>query len=294
MYYKLLITIFFFGLLGCQKPLWKQQIKGFKSYSKQEFWYKWYGTNSAAAKAQTGQQIQINYTILKGTKVLQTSFGSLSPIYVEMPKVQFDNFFTKALRLMAVGDSLHIKIKAENITDLLGDFVHEFEEGELVDFYYKCYAIKSAKAHQKEVAMQQNRIDSIQNKIKNLIEDYLINPSEANIQYTPSKLGYILFPNAPLTSRQPQEGQTVKIHYICYTQEGLIIDNSLTNRIPLDFVVGTSSFIQGISEGVQLMKEQQTAFLVVPPVLAYGKEGSADIIAPNSTLFFYIELLSID
>jgi len=63
--------------------------------------------------------------------------------------------------------------------------------------------------------------------------------------------------------------------------------------VPLKFKVGSNAIIDGISQGALLLGEGGAAFLVVPPQLAYGEEGSPPTIAPHSQLFFYIELITI-
>lgn len=41
------------------------------------------------------------------------------------------------------------------------------------------------------------------------------------------------------------------------------------------------------------MKKGQTAFVMIPPELAYGEEGYGDMVPPNATLVFKIEVVDI-
>lgn len=41
------------------------------------------------------------------------------------------------------------------------------------------------------------------------------------------------------------------------------------------------------------MKVGQTAFVMVPPEMGYGKEGAGEMVPPNATLLFKIEVLEI-
>jgi FKBP-type peptidyl-prolyl cis-trans isomerase FklB len=51
--------------------------------------------------------------------------------------------------------------------------------------------------------------------------------------------------------------------------------------------------IPGWTEALQLMKEGAKWQLFIPPSLAYGEKGAGQVIGPNSTLIFDVELISI-
>jgi FKBP-type peptidyl-prolyl cis-trans isomerases 1 len=53
-----------------------------------------------------------------------------------------------------------------------------------------------------------------------------------------------------------------------------------------------SEFMKCLSEGIQLMKQGGKARLICPPEIALGKEGN-DVIPPDSTLVFDVELLEV-
>jgi FKBP-type peptidyl-prolyl cis-trans isomerase FkpA len=63
---------------------------------------------------------------------------------------------------------------------------------------------------------------------------------------------------------------------------------------PLSFVVGTTSYISGLSQGVTGMKVGGKRRVILPPSLGYGTTGSNDgVIRPNEWLVFELELLSV-
>jgi FKBP-type peptidyl-prolyl cis-trans isomerase FklB len=51
--------------------------------------------------------------------------------------------------------------------------------------------------------------------------------------------------------------------------------------------------IPGWTEALQLMKEGAKWQLFVPSGLAYGEQGAGQVIGPNATLIFEVELISI-
>jgi FKBP-type peptidyl-prolyl cis-trans isomerase len=77
------------------------------------------------------------------------------------------------------------------------------------------------------------------------------------------------------------------VHYTGKLLDGSTFDSSY-DRKPFQFTVGTSQVIPGWEKAVKSMKVGQTAFIMIPPELAYGKEGLGDMIPPNSTLVFKI------
>lgn len=279
------------NLTACRRPIWQQQLRGLKSYAKQEFWYELITSNPKAPKPQVGEEVQIEYTLQRGSTVLDHSYDNTFPILVQVPEARYDNFFTKALKLMAEGDSLRLLIPADEIPELLGDFAPLFEEDELVTFTYKMEAIKSEATKQQEIMAEQAYLDSIRKKIPTLIQNFEQKKLEG-VQTTASGLSYLLLDEGK--GPAAAVGDFVQVHYICFTQDQRIVDDSYTNMVPMSFQIGSQSLIEGWSEGIQLLKEGGKAVLFVPPQLAYGSQGNGDVIPPDTWLTFFIELMDVE
>jgi FKBP-type peptidyl-prolyl cis-trans isomerase FklB len=71
----------------------------------------------------------------------------------------------------------------------------------------------------------------------------------------------------------------------------LVIPKFFARQQPAEFQV--SQVIQGWTEGLQLMKEGAKYRFFIPAKLGYGQIGSGDVIEPNSTLIFDVELIEV-
>jgi FKBP-type peptidyl-prolyl cis-trans isomerase len=131
--------------------------------------------------------------------------------------------------------------------------------------------------------------------------------NEVNPAVKPSKevmkpvLQYkILQPAKDPNARSPQPGETVIVHYTGWLADkdgnpmmNAKFDSSIDRGTPFSFVIGRGMVIRGWDEGVRPMKIGEKRRLIIPAELAYGTRGAGDVIPPNATLVFDIELLDI-
>ncbi|WP_320677232.1 FKBP-type peptidyl-prolyl cis-trans isomerase [Prochlorococcus sp. MIT 1300] len=94
------------------------------------------------------------------------------------------------------------------------------------------------------------------------------------------------------TGDEASAGQTVSVHYRGTLENGNEFDSSY-GRGPFTFPLGAGRVIKGWDEGVAGMKVGGKRKLVIPPELGYGSRGAGQVIPPNATLIFEVELLSI-
>jgi FKBP-type peptidyl-prolyl cis-trans isomerase FkpA len=96
------------------------------------------------------------------------------------------------------------------------------------------------------------------------------------------------------------QGQVAVVHYTGWlydpaaqAQKGAKFDSSRDRGQPFSFTIGHGDVIRGWDEGVQGMQPGGQRRLVIPPALGYGEVGAQNVIPPNATLVFEIELLEI-
>lgn len=92
---------------------------------------------------------------------------------------------------------------------------------------------------------------------------------------------------------QAENGKAVEVHYTGYLLDGKVFDSSRERKEPIEFVLGQGQVIKGWDEGIALMSTGDKFKLIIPPGLAYGSKGSGNIIPPQATLVFDVELLSV-
>lgn len=92
---------------------------------------------------------------------------------------------------------------------------------------------------------------------------------------------------------EAHEGDTVEINYTGMFPDGKKFDSSLDRKETFKFAVGTGAVIRGFDLGVLGMKVGGKRKVTIPPDLGYGARGAGNVIPPNATLVFEIELVSV-
>jgi FKBP-type peptidyl-prolyl cis-trans isomerase FklB len=115
------------------------------------------------------------------------------------------------------------------------------------------------------------------------------NKAQPGVQTLPSGLQYKVLKEG--TGKTPKPSDTVVAHYEGTLIDGTVFDSSIKRGEPAEFPVG--QVIKGWTEILQRMKVGAKYKVFIPSELAYGPQQKGQIIGPNSTLIFDIELLDV-
>lgn len=115
------------------------------------------------------------------------------------------------------------------------------------------------------------------------------NKNKEGVKTLPSGLQYKVLTEG--SGKSPSATDTVNVNYRGTLIDGTEFDSSYKRGQAASFPV--NGVIPGWVEALQLMKEGAKWQLFIPSNLAYGDKGTGGTIAPNATLIFEVELLSI-
>ena len=94
---------------------------------------------------------------------------------------------------------------------------------------------------------------------------------------------------------EAQDYNKVVVNYTGTLEDGSIFDSSLkSGKTPFTFTLGVGSVIKGWDLGVKGMKVGGKRKLTIPADLGYGNNGAGNVIPPNATLTFEVELLEVE
>jgi len=97
-----------------------------------------------------------------------------------------------------------------------------------------------------------------------------------------------------------EPGVVAVVHYTGWlydesadNRRGTKFDSSVDRGQPFTFPLGGGRVIRGWDQGVAGMKVGGKRVLFIPPEFGYGARGAGNVIPPNATLVFEVELLEV-
>ena len=114
--------------------------------------------------------------------------------------------------------------------------------------------------------------------------DIIVSPTESGLYYIETETG---------TGDLPGINASVTLHYKGYLLDGRLFSGT-TNGNPFILSMSATNIIPGFLEGVEKMRKEGKARLIIPWDIGYGADGSSEgMIPPYSTLVFEVEIISI-
>ena len=95
----------------------------------------------------------------------------------------------------------------------------------------------------------------------------------------------------------PGEGIEIQNHYKVHVnyrgtlEDGTEFDSSFKRKQPFVFQIGLREVILGWEKGLMGMKIGGKRTIKIPPELGYGSKGAGELIPPNATLIFEVEIV---
>lgn len=89
-------------------------------------------------------------------------------------------------------------------------------------------------------------------------------------------------------------GNVVEVHYVGHSwSTKRQFDASWDRGDTFKFGLGKGQVIQGWDEGVAGMRVGGRRRITIPPRLGYGKRGAGNVIGPDETLVFVVDLIGV-
>ncbi|WP_228458193.1 peptidylprolyl isomerase [Chryseobacterium schmidteae] len=169
-------------------------------------------------------------------------------------------------------------------TDIVLEKVSIFSKGDEYKGYDAAKTFTEGKG--KIAANNKAMAEKAEAEAKKALEDL-----KAGMQVTESGLYYKI--TKKTEGKAAKAGDNVQVHYAGKLTNGTEFDSSFKRNEPLEFPVGTGRVIKGWDEGILLLKEGETATLLIPPAMGYGERGAGGVIPPNAWLIFDVELVKV-
>lgn len=146
---------------------------------------------------------------------------------------------------------------------------------------------------QEFTALQQERQQAEQAADAEEQRQFLVDNAERDgVVTTDSGLQYRVLEEGEADAPSPGATDTVNVHYHGTLTDGTVFDSSVERGTPMTLQL--DRVIAGWTEGLQLMQVGDRYRFFIPSELAYGANGAGEVVGPNATLIFDIELLGIE
>ena len=216
------------------------------------------------------------------SKSSQTAPAASSPLKTEKDRLSYSIGMNLGAGLKEQGIDVNSDMLLRGIKDAISDGKPLMTDEEI----RASLSTLKSQLQAKQAALQEKAASENKAKGDKFLAD---NKAKEGVVALPSGLQYKILKAG--TGPKPKPTDTVTTHYKGTLLDGTQFDSSYDRNEPATFPVG--GVIKGWTEALQLMPVGSKWQLFIPAELAYGERGAANVIGPNETLIFEVELLSI-
>ena len=185
-------------------------------------------------------------------------------------------------RMAADGMIIDVAAYAAGLEDAMAGAESKMTEEEINTEMTAYQERRQAKAEADRTALAQTNLEAGTAYMEEM-------SAREEVQMTESGLQYIVV--EPGAGDNPVAEDSVEVHYEGRLIDGTVFDSSFERGQTVTF--GLTQVIPGWTEGLQLMKPGGKFKFIIPPELGYGEGGAGQMIGPNATLVFDVELIAV-
>ncbi|MDB4927506.1 FKBP-type peptidyl-prolyl cis-trans isomerase [Mucilaginibacter sp.] len=264
-------------------------------------------TNKGGPRIKAGDFVSMNVIVKTDLdSVIDNTFLKGTPRLMILPNPIFKGDVFSALRLMAEGDSLSVKMSDDSIfkkTTRPAGFKGQFVIYDIkVEKVIPKGTMTGQALQEKAMAYVRGLADVIKNAEPAKINKYI---ADKKMKVTKTDSGLYYRVDKKGTGPTAAVNDTAVIVYVGSLFNGKIFDTNILEKAqsakifnpkreyqPIGIPVQPQKAIAGWIQGLQLLNKGAIATFIIPSKLAYGNNGNG-VIPPYSPLVYQIEVVSI-
>lgn len=167
--------------------------------------------------------------------------------------------------------------------------VYEKDSLANTEAYYAAYQEAYQKLQERAREIEQKRIAESKDNKANIEAGKEYADKAIKEGYTKAPSGIVYKIENPGTGAKVQPTDKVSIFYKGKKVDGTVFDETKTEP----YTASASAFIPGFNEALTMLSKGGKMTVIIPGELAYGLEGAGNLIGPNETLVFDIEIADV-
>ena len=217
---------------------------------------------------------------------------------------QFVGSLEEGLVMMHIGDKAAFAIRADSLAKyhtMPPSYVAG--KGQFMLYEIKLNGIVTAAAQEKERQLFLDEMQEMQRQEPALLAQYI---ADNGIEAQPTENGLYVITHKKGTGSKIETGSHVAFNYTGRLLDGTVFDSNVEGTAkeagifdaqrkyePEEFVMGQTSYVRGLIEGMTGLQKGAKVTLIIPSKLGYGAVGRDKKIKPYSTLLFDIDIISV-